>query len=168
MDIFKESERELLEEKAAKKASKKVAKKSSGKSDGKPKKSSKDQQPANTLAPLSTNAKTLKTFYEDFSYKDSLKYARKRLSEHSDIISFQMKEMHDRLPPLSKYNRKFKLEEWQCRVLNEIDSMNSTVVCAPTSSPRTHRRPTRRLPPRPVRACGASRRRTPEGHGGTF
>ena len=137
MDIFKESERELLEEKAAKKASKKVAKKSSGKSDGKPKKSSKDQQPANTLAPLSTNAKTLKTFYEDFSYKDSLKYARKRLSEHSDIISFQMKEMHDRLPPLSKYNRKFKLEEWQCRVLNEIDSMNSTVVCAPTSSGKT-------------------------------
>jgi len=45
--------------------------------------------------------------------------------------------MHDRLPPLSKYNRKFKLEEWQCRVLDAIDNSTSTIVCAPTSSGKT-------------------------------
>jgi hypothetical protein len=60
------------------------------------------------------------------------------MKEHKhDIIKFQMTKMHDRLPPLSRYNRKFKLEDWQCRVLSAIDDGRSTIVCAPTSSGKT-------------------------------
>ena len=45
--------------------------------------------------------------------------------------------MYDRLPPLSRYNRKFNLEDWQCNVLEKIDNRESAVVCAPTSSGKT-------------------------------
>ena len=75
--------------------------------------------------------------------------------------------MHDRLPPLSRFNRTFKLDDWQCRVLEMVDQelsgqsgfilksiprttthqthqipltstlLSSAVVCAPTSSGKT-------------------------------
>lgn len=54
-----------------------------------------------------------------------------------DIITFQLKDMADRLPPLSRYNRHFKLEDWQCDILQAIDERRSAVVCAPTSSGKT-------------------------------
>lgn len=54
-----------------------------------------------------------------------------------NLISFQLTEMSDRLPPLSRYNRTFKLEEWQCAILSAIDERQSAVVCAPTSSGKT-------------------------------
>ncbi len=54
-----------------------------------------------------------------------------------DIITFQLTDMPDRLPPLSRYNRHFKLEDWQCDVLQAIDDNKSAVVCAPTSSGKT-------------------------------
>ena len=34
-------------------------------------------------------------------------------------------EMHDRLPPLSRFNRTFKLDDWQCRVLEMVDAERS-------------------------------------------
>ena len=55
----------------------------------------------------------------------------------NDIITFQLSEMSDRLPPLSRYNRHFKLEGWQCDILAAIDERRSAVVCAPTSSGKT-------------------------------
>merc|ERR1711957_1041691 len=45
--------------------------------------------------------------------------------------------MPDRLPPLSRYNRQFKLEPWQCDILAAVDQRQSAVVCAPTSSGKT-------------------------------
>jgi len=54
-----------------------------------------------------------------------------------DLITFQLTEMPDRLPPLSRYNRHFKLEDWQCDILGAIDDRRSAVVAAPTSSGKT-------------------------------
>jgi ATP-dependent RNA helicase DDX60 len=59
------------------------------------------------------------------------------MSSKESLISFQLTKMPDRLPPLSRYNRQFKLEEWQCSVLAAIDDRQSAVVCAPTSSGKT-------------------------------
>ena len=59
------------------------------------------------------------------------------MSGKKDIITFQLTEMADRLPPLSRYNRHFKLEDWQCDILSAIDERRSAVVCAPTSSGKT-------------------------------
>lgn len=59
------------------------------------------------------------------------------MSGKKDIISFQLTQMADRLPPLSRYNRAFKLEDWQCDILGAIDERKSAVVCAPTSSGKT-------------------------------
>ena len=34
------------------------------------------------------------------------------MTSKKDIITFQLTDMPDRLPPLSRYNRQFKLEDW--------------------------------------------------------
>jgi hypothetical protein len=88
---------------------------------------------------LSADAKALKDLLKEGGdkFKDSLKYARKLSSGKKDIITFQLTEMPDRLPPLSRYNRQFKLEDWQCDILASIDERKSAVVCAPTSSGKT-------------------------------
>ena len=54
-----------------------------------------------------------------------------------DIVNYQLKEMSDRLPPLSKYNSKFELDDWQVDVLRMIDAQKSVVISAPTSSGKT-------------------------------
>jgi hypothetical protein len=37
----------------------------------------------------------------------------RELRKKTDLVAFQLTKMHDRLPPLSVYNRKFKLDAWQ-------------------------------------------------------
>mmetsp|Transcript_40782 Transcript_40782/g.74625 ORF Transcript_40782/g.74625 Transcript_40782/m.74625 type:complete len:1026 (+) Transcript_40782:2809-5886(+) len=88
---------------------------------------------------LSTDAKGFKELLKDSGdkFKDTLKYARKIMTGKDDIITFQLTHMPDRLPPLSRYNRHFKLEPWQCDILTAIDERRSAVVCAPTSSGKT-------------------------------
>lgn len=148
MPTFKAADALIADEKAAKKEAKEDAKKdkkSSKKESKKEKKSSKkDAKEAKEAKKvvLTSDAQSLKTIYKDGgdsrgSYKDSLKYARKLMSGKESLISFQLLEMSDRLPPLSRYNRQFKLEEWQCRILSAIDERQSAVVCAPTSSGKT-------------------------------
>lgn len=142
MPTFTVSEKEVNEEKKAKKEEKKEEKAKSAKdkkSDSKSKKKSKDKK---EKIQLSAEAQTLKSLLKEGgdsrgAYKDSLKYARKLMASKTNLISFQLTEMPDRLPPLSRYNRQFKLEQWQCDILNSIDKKQSAVVCAPTSSGKT-------------------------------
>ncbi len=149
MAVFKDSEELILQEKALKKEEKETEKSSkSGKkeSDSKSKKDSKgkskDEKEEKQKVVLTAEAKTLKELLKDGAdsrgtYKDSLKFARKLLSGKKDLISFQLTAMHDRLPPLSRYNRHFTLEPWQCKILQAIDEKKSAVVAAPTSSGKT-------------------------------
>lgn len=148
MSDFQSSDAEISKEKAAKKEGKKEEKKPEKKSkkdkDKKEKKSKKDKEekaePVKIV--LSTEAATLKSLYKDGgdsrgSYRDSLKFARKLMSGKENLISFQLTDMADRLPPLSRYNRKLQLEPWQFDILQAIDNRESAVVCAPTSSGKT-------------------------------
>ena len=149
MPVFKEADELITAEKAYKKQSKdsgkdkKSSKKDSKKESKKDKKSSKkDNEETLEKVELTVEAKVLKDLYKDGgdsrgSYKDSLKYARKLMKGKENLISFQLTEMPDRLPPLSRYNRTFRLEEWQCAILGAIDKRQSAVVCAPTSSGKT-------------------------------
>lgn len=150
MESFKQADEELKVEKQAKKDAKDDSKKD-GKKDAKkdekkdPKKSASGKKDAGKTEVkkivLSAEANALKTLYKDegFSrgFKDSLKYARKLMSGKESLISFQLTEMADRLPPLSRYNRQFQLEDWQCSILEAIDNQKPAVVCAPTSSGKT-------------------------------
>lgn len=132
--MFKSAGEELEREKRAKKEEKKKAK------EGAPaggKKVSKKEARGDARESLSSEAEALKALYDAHDYRDAVKYARKVLAAVPDIVSYQLRSMHDRLEPLSQYNRKFQLEDWQCRVLNAIDEGRSTVVCAPTSSGKT-------------------------------
>ena len=153
MSSFKNADEQIALEKASKKDSKddakkdkkdakKDTKKDSKEKDSKAtKKEAKDATEAKKVV-LTLEAQLLKNLYKDGgdsrgTYKDSLKYARKVMSGKESLISFQLTEMPDRLPPLSRYNRQFKLEDWQCSILNAIDERQSAVVCAPTSSGKT-------------------------------
>ena len=143
MPAFKSADEAVTKEKAAKKEEKKSEKgkkEKDKKKDKKDKKKDKEEKVEKVV--LSADAQTLKSLYKDGgdsrgSYKDSLKYARKLMTGKDNLISFQLTEMADRLPPLSRYNRKFQLENWQCDVLQAIDDRESAVVCAPTSSGKT-------------------------------
>ena len=77
-----------------------------------------------------------------YKYRKDVKKAlslrkKEKDGEKRDMVKFQLVEMHDRLPPLSRFNRTFKLDDWQCRVLEMVDQELSAVVCAPTSSGKT-------------------------------
>jgi superfamily II RNA helicase len=152
MQAFKIADEEVNKEKALKKDEKKSDKDKKGsKKDSKKdkkddkkssKKDKKDDKEEVTKIVLSADGSSLKSLYRDGgdnrgSYKDSLKYARKLMSGKDNLISFQLTDMADRLPPLSRYNRQFKLEDWQCAILGAIDKRESAVVCAPTSSGKT-------------------------------
>jgi len=148
MPDFKSSDDLITLERAAKKSTKesknekKSSKKDSKKDSKKEKKQSKDKEGKRGKIVLTPRAQSLKTLYKEGAdsrgnYKDSLKYARKLTKGKDNLISFQLTEMPDRLPPLSRYNRQFKLEDWQCAILEAIDNRQSAVVCAPTSSGKT-------------------------------
>ena len=144
MKSFKTADEEVAKEKAFKKEAKeaeKADKKSSKKDSKKDKKKDKKDDKEKKFV-LSADGKALRDLYKEGSdsrgsYKDSIKYARKLMSGKENLISFQLTEMADRLPPLSRYNRQFRLEEWQCSILDAIDKKISAVVCAPTSSGKT-------------------------------
>lgn len=143
MESFRSADEEIKAEKAAKKDSKDDSKKDNkdAKKDVKKDPKKKDSKQDAKKIVLSPEATALKTLYKDegFSrgFKDSLKYARKLMSGKESLISFQLTEMADRLPPLSRYNRHFQLEDWQCSILECIDNRQPAVVCAPTSSGKT-------------------------------
>lgn len=146
MPAFKAADEDVAKEKASKKEDKKSDKKDKDKKkdkkDKKDKDKKKEKEEKTEKIILSAEAQSLKNLYKEGgdnrgSYKDSLKYARKIMSGKDNLISFQLMEMADRLPPLSRYNRKFRLEPWQCDILQAIDNRESAVVCAPTSSGKT-------------------------------
>lgn len=142
MPLFKSSEKEIAAEKASKKEAKSEEKKSKkdSKKDKKGDKKGRDKPlEKKEKVVLSADAKAFKDLLKENGdkFKDTLKYARKMMSSKKDIITFQLTDMPDRLPPLSRYNRHFKLEGWQCDILAAIDNRCSAVVCAPTSSGKT-------------------------------
>merc|ERR1719491_2001022 len=150
MASFQAADNEITLEKKAKKVAKELEKekknskkdtRKDSKKDKKSSKASKKETRAEKIV-LSAEAENLKSLYKEGgdhrgSFKDSLKYARKLMKSKSNLISYQLTDMPDRLPPLSRYNRTFKLEEWQCDILEAIDNRQSAVVCAPTSSGKT-------------------------------
>lgn len=141
MSSFAKAEAEIAAEKSAKKSAKEAEKEDKKKSKKDSKKDKKDKKKEEKVV-LSAEAKSLKSLLKEGAdsrgtFKDSLKYARKLMSGKDNLISFQLTDMSDRLPPLSRYNRQFKLEPWQCRILEAIDNRSSAVVCAPTSSGKT-------------------------------
>ncbi|KAL7545685.1 hypothetical protein ACHAWF_009035 [Thalassiosira exigua] len=138
MPLFMACEGDIAAEKASKKEAKNEDKKSKKDSKKKDKKG-KDKADKKEKVVLSPDAKAFKELLKDSGdkLKDTLKYARKMMSSKKDIITFQLTDMPDRLPPLSRYNRQFKLEDWQCDILEAIDNRRSAVVCAPTSSGKT-------------------------------
>ncbi|KAL9181190.1 hypothetical protein ACHAXT_009995 [Thalassiosira profunda] len=140
MPLFKSCQAEIAAEKASKKEAKSEEKKSKkdSKKDKKGDKKGKEKAKGEKVV-LSADAKAFKDLLKDNGdkFKDTVKYARKMLSGKKDIITFQLTDMADRLPPLSRYNRQFKLEDWQCDILAAIDERRSAVVCAPTSSGKT-------------------------------
>ena len=136
MPLFKSCEAEIAAEKASKKEAKNEDKKSKKDSKKDSKKKGGGKTDKSDKVALSSDAKALKELLKE-TFKDTLKYARKLMSGKSDIITFQLTDMPDRLPPLSRYNRQFKLEDWQCDILDAIDKRRSAVVCAPTSSGKT-------------------------------
>jgi len=81
-------------------------------------------------APLSLEAILVRDFRKEVK-------AARELRKKTGLVEFQLTKMHDRLPPLSQFNRSFRLDEWQCRVLSLVDQDKSAVVCAPTSSGKT-------------------------------
>ena len=121
MDLFKTAEAEVLAAKSEKEAEKE--KKSSKKDKDK---SSKKSTPRSREAELVHDHR-----------KDLKKVRSWRSDEPKGIVYYQLEHMNDRLPPLSKYDRVFKLDDWQCHVLNLVDQNKSAVVCAPTSSGKT-------------------------------
>lgn len=145
MPSFQEAESLVEQEKAYKKKSKdsekdKKSSKKDSKKESKKKKDESEPSPEEKVV-LTVEAQNLKTLLKDGdsrgTYKDSIKYARKLMKSKKNLVSFQLTDMSDRLPPLSRYNRHFQLEEWQCAILSAIDNRQSAVVCAPTSSGKT-------------------------------
>ena len=63
--------------------------------------------------------------------------AAKKLRKELELAEFQLARMHDRLPPLSRFLKGWRLDAWQKKVLRHIDNGKSAVVCAPTSSGKT-------------------------------
>lgn len=123
--LFIESEASYREKKDEKKDDKKDDKKKKDKKDKK-----KDDKEKKSSAPLTVAEQLIHDF------RKNLKKIRELRSKTS-MVEYQLTKMHDRLPPLSRYNRKFRLDEWQCRVLALIDQNKSAIVCAPTSSGKT-------------------------------
>ncbi len=86
--------------------------------------------------PATKNPKRSKAGQLVNDFRKVIKKARS-MKKEENIIVFQLTEMADRLPPLSRFVHGWKLDEWQKRVLRVVDERRSAIVCAPTSSGKT-------------------------------
>ena len=78
-------------------------------------------------------------FYDSFDkkVKPLIELAKSILLQEKDLIKFQLVDMSNTLPPLSRYHFSYKLDEWQKRAIRWIESGKSVIICAPTSSGKT-------------------------------
>ena len=67
-------------------------------------------------------------------YSDTIDEVMGILQDIDDVIEFQLVNMANRLPPLSRFSFGRSLDPWQKKVLSLIDQRRSVIVCAPTSS----------------------------------
>jgi len=135
--VFRAAEAEVVAAKEAKEEKKEKEKEKDKKKDKKDDKKKVDKKEAK-VPPLSEEAELVKEFKKELK---KAREAREKIaaggSSGGGLVEFQLTKMHDRLPPLSIYNRTFKLDSWQCRVLDLVDRDKSAIVCAPTSSGKT-------------------------------
>ena len=117
-------EKDKKEDKKSKKKEKEMTASEPGKKEKKGSEVAKDE-------PDSTEHKLIEDAY------DLIIQVRRWRGEEPDIIKKQMTEMSHLLPPLSPFTSKFKLDDWQKRVLQMIDEEKSVLICAPTSSGKT-------------------------------
>lgn len=85
----------------------------------------------------------LKDHFSQFTNKKELKFLekiKKKCTKKLDISLelYQLKFLGHSLPPLNYYNKSpFKLENWQKKALQLIDSKKSMIILAPTGSGKT-------------------------------
>ncbi len=106
------------------------------KKSGKKDKSKTDKKGGKNMVTTIKKPKRSKAGQLVHDFRKAIKKARMMKTEEN-IIVFQLTEMADRLPPLSRFVKGWKLDEWQKRVLRVVDERRSAVVCAPTSSGKT-------------------------------
>jgi hypothetical protein len=78
--------------------------------------------------------------FDDKKIKKVLGKIKKKIDKKlgMSIELFQLYKLGERLPPLDFYNKhKFKLEQWQKRVLLHIERKNNIFLSAPTSAGKT-------------------------------
>jgi ATP-dependent RNA helicase DDX60 len=124
-------DKDSADKKKSKKDSDKKKDKKEDKKDSSSKKDSKSSSSASSK-PL----KKSKELALVASYKKVIRKAQK-MREEEDLVVFQLTDMADRLPPLSRFSTGWKLDDWQKRVLAVVDEHRSAIVCAPTSSGKT-------------------------------
>lgn len=77
-------------------------------------------------------------------YQDVMKGANELRNDRAhlgglNLVDFQLTSMSDRLPPLNLHSLtgRFKLDDWQLRVINLVNARKSVLITAPTSSGKT-------------------------------
>mmetsp|Transcript_4019 Transcript_4019/g.5978 ORF Transcript_4019/g.5978 Transcript_4019/m.5978 type:complete len:1164 (-) Transcript_4019:285-3776(-) len=101
--------------------------------DGEDKKKSKKKDKDKDKKPAVRRSKECQLVYD---FRKVLRKARK-MRDEVDLVQFQLCQMPDKLPPLSRFTRGYSLDVWQKRVLTLVDEQKSVIVCAPTSSGKT-------------------------------
>ena len=92
----------------------------------------------NTTNTDTLNTRYLTTFKSE--YRDTLSLVKDWIKEQipsSKSAIYQLTQMHDRMPPLTRFKKKFRLDEWQQRALCAVEDRRSLLICAPTSSGKT-------------------------------
>ena len=84
------------------------------------------------------NNRYLTTFKSEYRIPLSLvkDWIKEQIPSSKSAI-YHSTTMYDRMPPLTRFKKKFRLDEWQQRALCAVEDRRSLLICAPTSSGKT-------------------------------